>query len=73
MLKSERIALYEWVEKNENKKGKEYPKTLDCTQCDYIAIRQKLRKFFPYADYEIVEKQTTVHSSAISIGTILSG
>ena len=54
MLKSERIALYEWVEKNENKKGKEYPKTLDCTQCDYIAIRQKLRKFFPYADYEIV-------------------
>jgi hypothetical protein len=55
MLKSERIALYEWVEKNENKKGKEYPKTLDCTQCDYIAIRQKLRKFFPYADYEIVE------------------
>lgn len=55
MLKSERIALYEWVEKNENKKGKEYPKTLDCTQCDYIAIRQKLRKFFPYADYEIIE------------------
>lgn len=55
MLKSDRIALYEWVEKNENKKGKEYPKTLDCTQCDYIAIRQKLRKFFPYADYEIVE------------------
>ena len=55
MLKSERIALYEWVEKNEDKKGKEYPKTLDCTQCDYIAIRQKLRKFFPYADYEIVE------------------
>ena len=55
MLKSERIALYEWVEKNENKKGKEYPKTLDCTQCDYIAIRQKLRKFFPYADYAIVE------------------
>ena len=55
MLKSERIALYEWVEKNENKKGKEYPNTLDCTQCDYIAIRQKLRKFFPYADYEIVE------------------
>lgn len=55
MLKSERIALYEWVEKNENNKGKEYPKTLDCTQCDYIAIRQKLRKFFPYADYEIVE------------------
>lgn len=55
MLKSERIALYEWVEKNENKKGKEYPKTLDCTQCDFIAIRQKLRKFFPYADYEIVE------------------
>ena len=55
MLKSQRIALYEWVEKNENKKGKEYPKTLDCTQCDYIAIRQKLRKFFPYADYEIVE------------------
>lgn len=55
MLKSERIALYEWVEKNENKKGKEYPKALDCTQCDYIAIRQKLRKFFPYADYEIVE------------------
>ena len=55
MLKSERIALYEWVEKNENKKGKEHPKTLDCTQCDYIAIRQKLRKFFPYADYEIVE------------------
>jgi hypothetical protein len=55
MLKSERIALYEWVEKNENKKGKEYPKTLDCTQCDYIAIRQKLRKFFPYSDYEIIE------------------
>ena len=55
MLKSERIALYEWVEKNKNKKGKEYPKTLDCTQCDYIAIRQKLRKFFQYADYEIVE------------------
>ena len=55
MLKSERIALYEWVEKNENKKGKEYPKTLDCTQCDYIAIRQKLRKCYPYANYEIVE------------------
>lgn len=55
MEKSERIKLYEWVRKNENNKGKEYPKILDCTQCDYIAIRQKLRKSFPYADYEIVE------------------
>ena len=55
MLKSERIKLYEWVRKNESNKGKEYPKILDCTQCDYVAITQKLRKEMRYAGYEIVE------------------
>lgn len=55
MKKSERIAVYEWVEENKDSKGTEYPALLDCTQCDYITIRQKLRQDYPYADYTIVE------------------
>jgi hypothetical protein len=55
LKKSERIAVYEWVEEHKDDKGLEYPIVLDCTHCDYVTIRQKLRKYYPYADYEIVE------------------
>ena len=52
MRRGERIALYDWVDENKNKSGKE--KIVTCTQMDYQTIRAQLAKR-PYADYEIVE------------------
>lgn len=53
MKKSERLALYEWCEKNKNKSGVE--KVFSCTATDYVAIRTRIHNGYPYAGYEIVE------------------
>lgn len=54
LKKSERIMIYEWVEENQNNNGAEYP-VFECSHCDYVAIRARLRKLYTYADYTIVE------------------
>ena len=54
MEKSERIKIYEWVEKNQGNNGTAYPTLVECTHCDYVAIGARLRKKYPYAGYEIV-------------------
>lgn len=53
LKKSDRIKIYEWVEENQHNSGAVHP-LIECSHCDYVAIRARLRKLHPYADYEIV-------------------
>lgn len=51
MLNSQRLALYEWVDANKEKKGK--TKTIICNQMDYNTIRAQIAKR-EYAMYELL-------------------
>lgn len=59
MDKLDRMKIYVWLAKNQQHKGKFYPKTVIVSPIDYDIIRQNVRRHHPYADYRCIRDNTT--------------